>query len=637
MTIHSQSIPENGSVIHAPLCRLKASPRNARKTPHKAADIEALAASIRVKGLLQPLVVEPELDASGAATGYYLVTIGEGRRQAMLLRAKAKEIRKNEAVRCIVDVANDAYEISLDENVTRFAMHPADQFEAFQRLAEEQGWGPEEIAARFGVTPAVVRQRLRLARVSPRLMAVYREGGMTLDQLMAFTVTDDHARQESVWESLSWNKEPGLIRRTLTHDRVRASDRRAVFVGLEAYEAAGGVIERDLFAEDHGGYLTDPALLDRLALERLAAVADGLLGDGWKWAVPSLEAPQCFGMGRVYPKARDLLPEDQARYEQLVARYDALVSEHDDDEVFDEDVGARLSDLAGEIAALEGQRRGYDAEDMARSGAFVTIGHDGQVEVSAGFVRNEDRVVEPPVGDDEAEPSGRSAKRAASLLSDGLIADLTAHRTAALMDRLGGEADLALCAIVHALALQVFPEIDGGSCIEVSLRTTNLPAHAEGIRQSKALQGVEVRHAAWASALPRSSDLLWIAILEMDGPARLSLLAHCVSLSVNAVKVGSGRSPALAHADQLATALALDMRDYWTPTVDSYLGRVTKEHILSAVREGVSEEAAGRIDGLKKQPMAEAAEAALAETRWLPALLRTEPEASAPQVLQAAE
>lgn len=150
-TVETPAI-EHGTEVYIPLNRLKKSKKNARKTPHRPEDIETMATSIHAKGIIQPPVVEPELDEAGQPTGNYLVTIGEGRRLAQLLRVKRKQIKKTEPIRCLIDTANDAYEISLDENVTRFAMHPADQFEAFQRLAEERGFGAEEIAARFGVT-----------------------------------------------------------------------------------------------------------------------------------------------------------------------------------------------------------------------------------------------------------------------------------------------------------------------------------------------------------------------------------------------------------------------------------------------------------------------------------------------------
>jgi ParB family transcriptional regulator, chromosome partitioning protein len=242
-----ETVVESGTEMFIPLNKLKKSPKNARKTPHSAASIGAYAASIAAKGILQNLVVKPELDGDGLPTGFYFVTIGEGRRLAQLLRVKRKEIKKTEPIRCIVDTANDPHEISLDENVTRENMHPADQCEAFKKLAEEQSFGAEEIAARFGVTPHVVRQRLRLAAVSPNLMQVYRDGGLTLEQLMAFAITEDHSWQEAAFERLSYNRDASAIRRLLTETHVAATDRRAVFVGVEAYTEAGGKILRDLY------------------------------------------------------------------------------------------------------------------------------------------------------------------------------------------------------------------------------------------------------------------------------------------------------------------------------------------------------------------------------------------------------
>ena len=150
MTQQAEIIHQDGDVIEVPLNRLKKSPRNARRTPHAEADIEALAASIAVKGVLQAPVVEPETDEGGASTGFYLVTIGEGRRLALALLAKRKAIKKADPVRCVVDLTNDPHEISLDENVTRSGMHPADQFEAFRRLSEERGSAPRRSARGSG-------------------------------------------------------------------------------------------------------------------------------------------------------------------------------------------------------------------------------------------------------------------------------------------------------------------------------------------------------------------------------------------------------------------------------------------------------------------------------------------------------
>lgn len=271
-TIQIETTEQDSRILFVPLNKLKKSPRNARKVPHSEATIAALAASIQHKGLIQNIVIEPEIK-DGEPTGCYLVTAGEGRRLAYQLRAKRKEIKKNHPVRCWLDTENDPSEISLDENVTRENMHPADQFERFHELSRDKGWGAEEIGARFGVSPDVVKRRLKLGAVSPKLVEVYRQDGLTLDQLAAFAITDDHARQEQVFENLSFNKEPWLIRRGLTADKVPASDRRAVFIGADAYAEAGGNVIRDLFTEDDGGFFEDAGLLDTLAVERLREIA----------------------------------------------------------------------------------------------------------------------------------------------------------------------------------------------------------------------------------------------------------------------------------------------------------------------------------------------------------------------------
>ncbi|CAN5224294.1 hypothetical protein BH10PSE4_BH10PSE4_08290 [soil metagenome] len=217
-----------------PLNKLKASPDNVRKGGHGAAVIEARAASILANGLIQLPVVKPERRPDGSETGYALVTAGESRRLALRLLAKRKLIPKTALVRCLVDEANDAGEVSLAENVAREPLHPADEFDAFQDLAERQGWGAEAIAARHGVTAALVRQRLRLAAVAPDLIGLYRQGELALDQLMAFAVSEDHDRQRQVFETYA-QAHPSAIRRAMTEKTVQAEDRRVRFIGIEAY------------------------------------------------------------------------------------------------------------------------------------------------------------------------------------------------------------------------------------------------------------------------------------------------------------------------------------------------------------------------------------------------------------------
>ena len=315
MTTNAQitTVAEHGETVFIPLNKLKKHPKNARKTPHSEASIEGKAASIAAKGMLQNLVVEPEANAEGEPTGFYLVSVGEGRRLAQMLRVKRKQIKKTETVRCVLDTVNDAAEISLDENVTREAMHPADQFERFRELADGKGYGAEEIGARFGVSAGVVKQRLRLGAVSPKLLQVYREDGLTLDQLMAFAIAEDHDRQEQVFANLHHNREPWIIRRDMTAANVPATDRRAVFVGADAYVEAGGNIIRDLFSEDRGGFFEDAALLDMLAAEKLREIAGEVQAEGWKWTEAHIDYPHAHGMRRFYPQPIALSDEDEAR------------------------------------------------------------------------------------------------------------------------------------------------------------------------------------------------------------------------------------------------------------------------------------------------------------------------------------
>ncbi|MCF2523228.1 ParB/RepB/Spo0J family partition protein [Bradyrhizobium sp. G127] len=643
-----ETVVESGTEIFVPLNKLKKSPNNARKMPHSEASIEACAASIAAKGILQNLVIEPEVDADGAATGFYFVTIGEGRRLAQLLRVKRKEIKKTEPIRCVIDTTNDPHEISLDENVTRENMHPADQFEAFKKLAEERGCGAEEIAARFGVTPHVVRQRLRLGAVSPKLMQIYREGDLTLDQLMAFAITEDHARQDAAYERLSYNRDASTIRRMLTEANVAATDRRAIFVGAEAYAEAGGSILRDLFTEDRGGYFEDVALLDRLTMEKLERTATTLReAEGWKWVQAYLDYPHSHGLRRSYPQPVELSADEAAAYDAAQAEYNSLSEQYESAEELPDDVDARCGELETEMERIDAKRQAYDPDNIARGGAFVILNHDGALRVERGFIRPEDAKPETTEANGDGE-AGHSVTHDGEIiadrdldhhgtdaddedtesdkLSDSLVRDLTAHRTLGLRLALSDQPEVAIVAVTHTLVAQIFYRGADAHVLDLRPISTVLAGHADGIEDTQAGRTWTDRHAGWAAQMPRDVADLWTFIVALDHDSRMALFAHCVAFTVNAVKLPHERKPrTMATADTLADAVSLDMTAHWTPTVRTYLGRVTKAHILAAVREGASDEAAVRMADMKKQAMAEAAEQLLVGTAWLPAMMRTQP------------
>ena len=654
----SRNIPFNKLVLsQANVRRLKAG-----------VSIEELAEDIARRTLLQSLSVRPVLDADGAETGMFEIPAGGRRYRALELLVKQKRLAKTAPVPCVVrdpSVAVSAEEDSLAENVQRFALHPLDQFRAFKAL-RDKGAGDEEIAARFFVAPAVVKQRLRLAAVSEKLLDVYAEDSMTLEQLMAFTVTNDHARQEQVWEAVqqSYYKEPYLIRRQLTESAVRASDRRARFVGTEAYEAAGGVVLRDLFEDDDGGWLEDVALLDHLATEKLAAAAEEIAAEGWKWIEVANDFP--YGhtnrLRELQGVPADLTAEEQATFDALTAEYAKLESEHEAADELPDEVDARLGEIEAALAVFENRPIRYDPTEITRAGVFISIGVDGSLGVDRGYVRPED---EPPVpvdgegtvsfesdGPDGAAPAAPVVQRTVITISGGerdddddgddavkplpeqLVSELTAHRTLALRDALANNPQVALTALLHKLCLDTFHHSAPGTCLEVTVRHVFFPVQAADLKDSPSAKAVAERHEVWKADLPTDEAALWDWLVALDDASRAALLAHCVSLGINALyekgdRYGGpgvsvqGVQHRIARADRLARAVGLDMVEAgWRPTVDNYLGRVTKPRILDAVREAKGEQAAQLIGHLKKTEMAKEAERLLDGTGWLPDPLR---------------
>jgi ParB family chromosome partitioning protein len=601
-----------------PLNKLTPCPANVRKTGMQTG-IEELAASISAHGLLQNLQVR------AGSGGKFEVVAGGRRLDALKLLAKRKALPKDAGIACNLLDTEDATEISLAENVMRLPMHPADQFDAFKALADS-GKGPEEIAGRFGTTPATVRQRLKLAAVSPRLIDLYRAEEMDLDQLMAFAVSDDHTAQEAAWfDQPDFNRRPTSIRRTLTAAHVEADHLRVVFVGLETYLAAGGPVSRDLFQPEHEGYLTDPALLDRLVAAKLESEAQTVRAEGWAWVeiMPEIDWNTLRRFYRLRPQ-RQPLPEGQAlELERLAAAYDALIEAHGDDP--EPEIAEQLDELSERIDALSEGEELWTPEAKAQSGALVGIGQDGAVAIERGLIRPEDKAAVSRAAGETAESSGEAPCPAPSdALPDRLTEALTAHRTAALRVLLGDSPVIALAAVTHALALATFYGKSTGSCLDLRAPAVALRGSAEDIDASSAAQTSEARHAAWSRRLPPEPEGLWEWLLAQPADTLTGLLAVCAAATVNAVRRKQDRAdaPHLAHADRLATALGLDMADWWRPTAASYFGRVPKARILEAVAEGCSRGAADNLAKLKKDALILRAEEKLAGTGWLPPVLR---------------
>ena len=622
---------------------LVASKNNVRRIK-PGVSVEDLAEDIARRGLLQSLSVHRVLDETDEPTGTYAVTAG-GRRLAALKRLVAEgRLAKDAPIPCIIRDGGIETEDSLAENVMREALHPLDQFRAFKSLAETENLSVEEIAARFFVTPHVVRQRLKLAAASPDLLTHYEAGALTLDQLMAFCVTGDHARQEQIYEQIrqGYNSEPYHIRRLITEGAVKGNDRRVLFVGSEAYEASGGITLRDLFSEDGGGWYQDVALLDRLATEKLAAETKAIAAEGWKWVETAIQFPYGYlnGLTRLNSEPAPVTEEDQARYDAAVAEYTALSEDYEGEEELPEEIDQRMGELEAVMAGIDERPALYNSSEIGHAGAFVSIEHDGRLRIERGFVRSEDRAAlraastgtgaqqgSTTGSDGEATHAGASTNvdepeetETASRLSDRLVAELTAHRTLALREAVAENPDTALLAMTHALVLKTFYRFArSDTCLEVDVRSASLASQAPEIGDTDLAARMDQRQSRWQAMLPTNPGDLWSALVSFDPDSLAGLFAFCVAQSVNAVEMPHiRRTGELAHADAIAAHVGLDMKRHWTATAKAFFNKVTKAQILSTVREVKGDASAQMIDHLKKADMAVEAERLMAGSNWLP-------------------
>lgn len=442
----------------------------------------------------------------------------------------------------------------------------------------------------------------------------------------------------------------------LTEGAVKAGDKRAVFVGVDAYEAADGTILRDLFQQDHGGWLQDVALLDRLAREKLSKAADELRAEGWKWAEFACEFPygHTNGLRRLPSTAPQISDEERERYDAALEEYDALSDEHAGSEDLPEDIDQRMSELEEIIDAIEQRPAIFDPADMTRGGVFVSIDSNGALKFERDYVRPEDEAsfeqrnqansqhagsgcdgvhpastrastegVSPGDADDEVD--------APLKLSDRLRTELSAHRTIALRAKLSVEPEAAFLATTHALALNIFYGSAQHSCLDLTPRSAQIGTHAPGVGDAPAARALQESFGQWQLRLPQNPVDLWDWLIAQSTEDRAALFAFCVGFGVNALYLPHERRvAAFDHADRLAEHLTLDMRRYWRATAESYFGKVTKTQILAAVREAKGEATAQMIEHLKKADMTAEAERLLEGSGWLPEVSRTPSVGSAP-------
>ena len=625
------------NLILVPLSQLlpRRSKRNVRTTPRQS--IPELAASIARIGLLQNLIVILAADGE-----QYEVVAGDRRLTALKLLAKKKRIPADYEVPCLLVPDASARTVSLAENVQRENMHPADQFAAFAALVKE-GRPIEDIAADFGVSPLVVQRRLKLANVSPRLMTDYRVGGVTLEQLMALTITDDHTAQEAAFYGApEWQRSPSKLRERLTEREIDATHPLVRFAGLDTYRAANGGIRRDLFAEgDAGTYLTDTGVLETLVRDKLETLAEDVRAEGWAWveAVPHLayEERQAFQNAprhRREPTTREA--RRIASLENRLEKIDAELEEACDaeDEAKAEKLEQRRDQVVGELQDAEDALQGYAPEVRGVAGAIATIDRNGEAVIHRGLLREAEAKAlrtldklrrgfgstEGEAANDEHEDDDNDAPKAASL-SDRLAQRLSAHRTAALQIEVARHPQVALAALVHGMVQTVLqPDADGDG-LPLGVRLTvqdRLEGMAPDWPESPAAVALHELQQVAGEALPQDSAELFAVLLAKPQDELVRLLAVCMAATVDVV---TPRATTHHRGEELAQAVGLDMAAWWKPTAEGYFKHVSKAVILDAVGEYAPEQI-NRLAKLKKADIASEAERLADGTGWMPAIFK---------------
>ena len=439
----------------------------------------------------------------------------------------------------------------------------------------------------------------------PVVLGAYRNGDIDLEDAQAFAISDDHAAQERVLAEINeWHRNPSSIRRALTEGEIPATDKRVRFVGLEAYEAAGGAVRRDLFDDDDSGMIVDQSLLNQLVAEKLSSVADEVRAEGWAWVEVAADFDRSVlsDFLRAQPVRRELTDDQQARSAILAAEYDALADSSEADDG-DEAVLARLGEIEDALAAIEEAQLSWPPETLAVAGAVVTLAYDGSPDVLAGLVRRDDEPERTNNVETPHKPAGISA---------ALVESLTAEKSFIVSRALAGNPAVALAAIVHALALPVFYRFGRAqSCLQIALRDAG-PGYGDDADR------------VWAERLPEVPESLWAWCLAQSQDTLLALLAHVAAESVDAVrrKADPVNSARLGHADALACALGIDMAKAFTPGVENYFSRISSAHIVTALCEAKGVPAAPAWSRMKKAELAALAAREIVGTRWLPEVLR---------------
>lgn len=576
----SNASAENNQAKLIELSTLEKSPLNVRKT---AADCTDLIANIRANGLMQNLSVHL------GKKGQYLVFAG-GRRLAALKALQAEgHFTEDYAVPCQIYTEAQAQELSLAENAVRQAIHPADEFEAFAALADA-GESSEAIAQRFGVKEKHVLQRLKLGRVAPELLKEYRAGKIKLETLEAFTITDDRKRQMSVYKSLSgWQKDDAShIRKTLTETMADGNSKLVKFIGLKTYEKAGGKVRKDLFGDNV--YLENPELLNALVAEKLKLAESELLAEGWGWVEVKPESDWSFVSGCSRLKSAPIgapkeLTDELKKIKAEEQKIEDAIDTQDDDEQDElEALYEKARDAEERREEIEEKLEtfvAFDPEQMKTAGCYVSIAHNGTLNIDKGLVKKQDaKKLAGSEGDADDEP----AEKPKDALSQSLKRDLEAYRLGVAQAEIAKHPAIAFDLLVFKAAKNVLTTGYAHDGAAVSFSQNYGGTAGEDAKEFLQSQMQPIEKILPADFLDLDTEAeQFLAFQKLSTDQKHAILAYCVASTLQPKLATEGRE--LTAYDIALSQTGANVAEYWRPTKDSFLSRVTREQLLEIGRQ----------------------------------------------------
>lgn len=604
-------------IEYEPLSNLTESPFEVRVIPYPEASVRSMASSIAAVGLLQNLVVHSMPDGkSGVAAG--------GRRRAgMNLLATEKVIPADYLVpvkRVSEDVARL---VSLIENEERLSMHPAEQIYAFRDLSA-QGMTPAQIGAQLGYSSLHVNRMLKLAGLAPELLAQLAKDEITIEHCHSLALEDDPARQLQVFEKVKsayGHATPLSLRRAITERDISIKSSDFIFIGRDAYEAAGGIVREDLFSEEEGDGTADKALVEKLLHEKLTVLAKDIQErEGWAWSKVRENPVRNWGIdAKNYQVSAEPEPDytadEQQRLDELCATQEAAVTQDDKD---------AIQSLIDDIVS-QSMERAWTPELKAESGVVVSF-WCGDLSVQRGVrqIALEQNDADPSSADNQPFISKKITKPVDSI-SEPLLKKMSSERTLAVQAALMQQPQKAVALMVWRLCSCVF---DG--CLttnhpfdlRITQHQTSLVSDAPDGETGKAWQLLMQEKSRLEKLLPEGWQKDFTTFFSLEGETLMSLMAFCTASCVNGVQTRTMGHTTRSALDEVESAIGFDMREWWTPTAENFLGLLTKNQIVEALKDAGQEEAAVTAAKMKKTDAATHAEHYLSETRWTPAWMK---------------